>query len=147
MGARAKLIGKRLELYPSVYELISGLSKKLRRIEWGCGQECLSLGDLRKFQRAYDVLNSKVGVLFSSHAGNRSWQMREYICQVLIQHAEQGDCLALELEIRNTFGELIRELEVALKQDLGVFLDEFGRRRENLHFNNYRDLARRRNEG
>jgi hypothetical protein len=112
-----KLLEKRLEHYPQLYFWLSDFMKELE-----LGR--IKKADIVKLLRETNKWNSKYAIFFSGRANYVSYPFRQYLHSLVTMADEEFETLAnsgLVLELMSKVGEF----EIALKNDIGVFLVEF----------------------
>jgi len=109
-----KLLERRLETYPEIYNLLSELAKKLESRNF-------TKDDLSNLHKEINALDSKSSILFSGHTSSIAARFRKYFTKLLQQDDESFKPLETLKEIKNQVGEF----ELALKSDLGIYVVEF----------------------
>lgn len=113
-----KLLEKRLDVYPSLYALLSDFVKKIQ-------SNTMSKSVLEELRTQIEEWDSKHAVLFSGRAGIICYRFRKMLAELMQKPDEelQKDLASVDFlrELRYKTGEL----ELALKGDLGIYVVEF----------------------
>lgn len=114
----SKLIDKRLEAYPALFKPISEFERVLK---YGTRQK--SAAD--KLLKALLVWDASQVLFMSSNAIRKYVNLRKLIRTLCaMSKAEFDNYVSIE-ENRKAIVRQIREMEIALKQDLGVYIIDF----------------------
>jgi hypothetical protein len=141
----SRLIQKRLEFYPSIYEILSEMGKKLKRVEMKFNDENISFGEIEDFKNHYDLLNSKYALVFGNESSSRSHKLRLYLLDLLNKRAKARDEILSEAQVVK-LRNLIALLEFSMKSDLGIYISDFNDTRRELNMNHYGDVTKIRKE-
>ena len=139
-----KLVDKRLEFYPLLYESISKIAKKIRRVLNEALNEKINLQEIKGFQDEYDLLNSKYAVVFSSVSSGNSYQLRLAIIEIIKACENEHADYEVSIELLKKLGDCISKLEFSLKQDLGIYIVEFQDAKRELSLADYDDVIKQR---
>jgi len=129
----ALLQQKRLDYFPDVYFVLSHMVKKIRKDRVSGKVNLTTKETLKDFLSEYEKINSKYGLLFSSQSSIVSGKLRSYLYDL---DSKQED---INLENLKDLTGLIAKLEVSLKQDVGVYIEEFQDLKIGKNLTNYRD--------
>lgn len=113
-----KLLEKRLDVYPSLYALLSDFAKKIQ-------SSIISKSVLEELRNQIEEWDSKHAVLFSGRAGIICYRFRKALAELTQKPDEE---LQKDLASADFFRKLrhkVAELELALKGDLGIYIVEF----------------------
>jgi len=136
------LVEKRLECYPSIYEPISNMSKKIRRMTIENQGEKIFLKDIIEFQKIYDDLNSKYGVVYSSVSSAKSKFLRVYLSDIIVKFKRTNLESEMPVDILTNLKKHLGDLEFSLKQDIGIYIVEFKDPKRKLQLQEYEDVTR-----
>jgi hypothetical protein len=109
-GYEKALFGKRIELYPQLYCVLSEFIKAIQS-----GQQ--SRESLLKFKEATDKLNSENAIFFSLHTAQISGRLRKYLILLLDEECTK----AITDENWKRLWKVIERFENSLKADIGIF--------------------------
>lgn len=109
-GYEKALFGKRIELYPQLYCVLSEFIKAIQS-----GQQ--SRESLLKFKEATDKLNSEDAIFFSLHTAQISGRLRKYLILLLDEECTK----AITDENWKRLWKIIERFENSLKADIGIF--------------------------
>ncbi len=141
----SRLIEKRLEFYPSIYEILSDMGKKLKRVEMKFNDEKISFSQIEDFKIHYDLLNSKYALVFGNESSSRSYKLRIYLLELLNKQTKARDEKLTEAQVAK-IRNLIASLEFSLKSDLGIYISDFNDTRGELNMKHYGDVIKIRKE-
>jgi len=137
-----KLVEKRLIFYPVIYEPLSNMSKKIRRIIFEDQGENIVLQEIIEFQKIYDEMNSKYGVVFSSISSENSKNLRVSLSEIIIKYNKTNLDVKISKDVLNILKTKIRNLEFSLKQDLGIYIVELKDPKKKLALKEYDDVKK-----
>lgn len=127
-----RLLEKRLDVYPSLYALLSDFAKRIQF-------STISKSVLEELRDQIEEWDSKHSVLFSGRAGVICYHFRKMLAELAQKPDEelQKDLASADFlrELRRRIGEL----ELALKGDLGIYVVEFSDLTR--EFKSYREVA------
>lgn len=109
-GYEKALFGKRIELYPQLYCVLSEFIKAIQ-----FGQQSREI--LLKFKETTDKLNSENGIFFSLHTAKISGRLRKYLILLLDEECTK----AITDENWKRLWKIIERFENSLKADIGIF--------------------------
>jgi len=113
-----KLQGKRLDLYPKFYYLLSDFSKKL---EYGQ----VTKEYIIKVWQDIDELNSKYSLIFGGRTGGISAGFRHLLSEISAYDDTKVSELLKDDKFCRNLKQDIGYFENALKNDLGIYTVEF----------------------
>ena len=134
-----KILSKRIECYPEVFELLSNFLKMIRR-EFAIkpeGEKIIQKSEVIKFINDYDRLNSKVSLFFSVTSEYTSFTLRDFLYDLIEKTKEKE---IKEEEIVNLIKSKVSDLEVNLKNDVGIYIIDFKDSQRMLKLKNYEDI-------
>jgi hypothetical protein len=118
MSYASKLVDKRMEAYPVLFKLISDFEKasKYRIVQKPEADKLLK-----------DILewDSSSALFMSSNAIRKYTLFRKFIRSLTDMPKKEFDIYVSDDENRQLIARQVREVEIALKQDLGVFVVDF----------------------
>lgn len=135
-----RLIEKRLEVYPIIYESLSNVTKRVRIAEREIFQTKISLVEVQELLNQYNASNSKYGVYFSSISAGYSFKFRRFLIELLVKYENKIKDTYIDDEEAQSLRKYIEDLEFSLKNDMGVFLVEFQDARREISLKSYSDL-------
>lgn len=129
----ALLQQKRLDYFPDVYFILSQMIKNVRKDRVSGKVNLTTKESVKDFLSEYEKINSKYGLLFSSQSSIVSAKLRSYLYDL---DSKEED---INLENLKELTGLMARLELSLKQDVGVYIEEFQDLEVGKNLTNYYD--------
>jgi hypothetical protein len=124
-----KLLEKRIEVYPSLYKLLSVFTKSI------VAEQTTSLSQLQELLEEMSVWDVNNAVFLSGKAFELSYRFRARVSHLRSMPANDWDTKELLSDLRRKADDI----KLALKEDLGIFVVEFPD--EQKTFESFREIA------
>ena len=124
-----KLLEKRIEIYPSLYKLLSSFTKNI------VSQQAISLSQLQTLLAEISEWDVNNAVFLSGKAFELSYRLRTQVIQLI---KAQIDNLQNE-ELLSDLRHKADDVKLALKEDIGIFVVEFPE--EQKTFKSFQEIA------
>jgi len=108
------LIGKRLEAYPRLYEVLSDFIKQTNML-MAFNPDQITESDIENFLEKIRVSDTQISLLFSSQTGRQMRDLQNFLINIL------HDPKNLIPSTLREAGEKARELEKSLRSDIGIY--------------------------
>lgn len=129
-----RLFSKRVDSYQSVYKYLSDFIKYLKYGE-------AAKVSLKEFLTKLNSIDSEYGVLFSSNSSLKLHILRKHIRKLNNENIETE---SLSQDDKTTILEKVGAVEIALKNELGIYAVEFSNLEKNITYHGYKDLDKER---
>lgn len=124
-----KLLDKRIEIYPDLYNLLSRFTKSI------VTNQSISMGSLQELHENVSNWDVQNAVFLSGKAFELSYRFRVAIAELSKQSADEFNDSALLSDLRSKADSV----KLALKEDLGIFVVEFPE--SEMAFHSFQDVA------
>jgi hypothetical protein len=128
-----RLLEKRLDAYPGLYYLLSSFAKKLK-------PDLLSRTDVETFHEQLNEWDSRNSLLFTAQTGLIHFNFRRLLTKLVNVTDEEFTRQLAFVEYCDDLRNKVGQLELALKNDLGIYVVEFDDLSK--RFTSYEEIAK-----